>query len=267
MKYGTFILSSLFLVASSFANELQPGEPGYVDYTLQGAIDPSPVYIQEMTCILNTLYPSADVQQKNRAYHFAKTLGGLTAGWRPELAANWRRHLYAQLIPETAFFKVNVEQEPIQSKLADKKFKGRGWIQLTHRENYAQYACFKKALDGHGSTNSLEELQDLATTRGKTCEHKGIVAHPDTAFKYTDVSDYNRTTEANKNNDLSTIWYFLMKAKEQKTFSSALKSTAVAAVQKVRRGVNIGDSTSNKKANGEDKSKKAFSDIGSCFAK
>lgn len=262
MKYGTFLVLTLFLSNTTFAYEIKSGD----DPSLTGGgVDPSPVYMQEMKCILNKLYPSADEKQKNRAYHFARTLGDLTSGWSPVLAANWRRHLYAQLIPETTFFKVNVEQEPIQSKLADERYKGRGWIQLTHKENYAQYACFKKALDQQGSTSSIDQLQDLATTRGKSCEHKNIVSDPDAAFKYTDVSDYNQTTDANKNNDLSTIWYFLSKAKEQKTFDSALKSADTSAVQKVRRGVNIGDSNSSKTANGEDKSIKAFNDIGSCF--
>lgn len=228
----------------------------------------STAYNLEIKCILEKLYPNVPQSQKNRAYHFARTLGELTAGWQPALAANWRRHLYAQLVPETTFFAANEEGMPSKSKLADDNYKGRGWIQLTHKENYQQYACFKKALDSGGPTSSLAQLEEYAKTRtlpNECSEYSNIVSNPDAAFKYTEVMDYDQSTDANKNNDLSTIWYFVNKGKEQSAFQKALETKGTDAVSKVRRGVNLGDATKDKVANDEDKAIKAYNDIGSCF--
>lgn len=225
-----------------------------------------PKYAQEMKCILGQL-KITDEKQKNRALHFARTLAEFTKGWNPKLAEAWRRHLYAQLVPETDFFKVNEEQEPIQSKIPDGKlYKGRGWIQLTHRGNYGAYSCFKKALDeGGGRMVSLEEAQKIAGSHTKQCNHENIRDNPESAFKYDDKDSYEPVSRGNINNDLSTIWYFLMKSKEQGSFEAALASSEPESVRKVRRGVNRGDANDNKPGNHEDKAIKAFKDMDTCF--
>ncbi len=264
MNSTFFLLIALFVFMTSTATAdiVSGGDGSDIPIPESGG-----QYYREMNCVLGKLAPNADSKQRERAMHFAKTLGELTAGWQPQLAKNWRRHIYAQFAPETNFFKLNEEQPGADGKFVSKlpdgdMYHGRGWIQITHKANYGQFACFKQALNSAGGTSSLDQLENLARTRSESCNYQGIRDNPEKAFKYTDGAE----TEENKNNDLSAIWYFLMKGKEeQPAFPNAIESTGPEAVGKVRKAVNTGSVNSKTTPNGLKEAQDAYTKIESCF--
>jgi len=224
-------------------------------------------YAAEMECSLGKLAPDADQNQRNRALHFARTLAEVTGSWIPPMSPSWRRHMYAQFKTESAFFADPTENQPELSNISGgETFKGRGWTQLTHDTNYGRFACFKKNLNNaKTATFNFEDLKNNLLPPKMSCDEDKIFSNPDVAFTYTNVANFDQTTDGNKNNDLSAIWYFFNQMNEQEPFAKAMDEITDDSVRKVRRGVQRGDAASETAGLHEEETVTAFQKLADCF--
>ncbi len=173
--------------------------------------------------------PAGPTNQRARANYSANHLSQVMAQIQPPLSSVMIHNMLAQVVAETGNLRNLVEQRSSYAS-SQSRFRGRGLIQMTHRENYARFAGCAEAI-----RNSPPPAQITRETlaRAPALTNSPLVQNPESAMSES-------TLEGQQLNAWSLICYMIPTAERHTRFENALNCANPPCVREVGVGVNHG---------------------------
>jgi len=225
IKFLVLIIFSLFTLKT--AAETTQTDSGQSSFVPNNSVEK--LRSQIMCAFEQNGLPAGPTNQRARANYSANHLSQVMAQIQPPLSSVMIHNMLAQVVTETGNLRNVVEQ---RSRYASSRsrYRGRGLIQMTHRENYARFAGCAQAIRNSPPPATITR-ETLA--RAPALTSSPLVQNPDAAMSES-------TLEGQQLNAWSLICYMIPTAERHTPFENALNCANPPCVRDVGVGVNRG---------------------------
>lgn len=194
--------------------------------------------------------------QWSRAQYIARHLSDVIPRLVPPWSDTAVTHLLAQSLSETGLLAALTEQQSEYAS-SQSEFKGRGIIQLTHRDNYTLFAGCERAINNAGATGQIQREQ---LAGAPAISSSDIVRNPTSAFSES-------SEQGQRRNALTAICWMVRTQERHDAFAQALECRSDHCINEVGVAINKGPGTlgTNSLPLNAPERRNLFREIESCF--